>query len=160
MTDMYQVAAKRSVRREQTVPNDAYNDDNRLVFESEAAAETWVAKHNESSPSLGQLFLRAPDPEDNSDIDAYLVFRQPNLCEAIDDRQTSVVAGGHEPRSGTLFLNEATQELFTFAYATDEYAVCIDHGHTHCDPKGIRTIDLDTFGEYRQRGRFRALDVV
>lgn len=160
MTDQYRVIVKESARCEKTVPEDIFDDNGRRVFDSKAAAEEWVADHNESSPSLGQLILRDPDPEDETDVDAYLVFRQPNLCDSVDDRQTSVLAGGHEPRSGTLFLDEATQESFTLAYATDEHVVCINHGHTHCDPKGIRTIDIETFGEYRQRGRIRAIEVV
>lgn len=158
MTTEYRVAVKESVRREQTVPNDAYDDDGRLAFNSEAAAEEWVANQNESSPSLGQLILREPDPEDDTDVDAYLVFRQANLCDSADDRQTSVIVGGYEPQAGTLYLDEGTQELFTFAYATEEYAVCIDHGHSVCDPKGIRTIDLETFGEYQQSSRYQPLD--
>ena len=57
----------------------------------------------------------------------------------------------HKPYSGTLFINEATQELFTLVYAVDDMTVCIAHGGTTCDPKRI-IIDFDAFDEYRGSG--------
>lgn len=160
MTDTYTVEVKDSARTEWTLSDDLYDDDHRMTFDSPDDAERWVDEHNESTPSFGTFFLQDADPGDDSAVDASLVFRQPNLCDGIEDRDTSIMVAGHEPYSGTLFINEATQELFTFAYAVDEMAVCIAHGKTICDPKGIITIDLDTFDEYRGSGRFRALDVV
>lgn len=62
------------------------------------------------------------------------------------------MTAGHEPYSGTLFINEATQELLTLVYAVDDMTVCIAHGGTTCDPKGI-IIDFDTFDEYCGSGR-------
>lgn len=160
MPESYTVEVKHSARTEWTLSDDLYDDDHRMPFDSKDDAEQWVNEHNESTPSFGTFFLRDADHEDDAAADAYLVFRQPDLCDDIDDRDSSIMVAGHEPYSGTLFLNEATQELFTFAYAVDDVAVCIAHGKTTCDPKGIITIDLDTFDEYCGSGRFRALDVV
>lgn len=157
MTETYVVEIKRSARHEWSISEEMYDDNRRMTFESQDDAERWVDEHNESAPSLGSFFLRDADPEDESGVDTYLVYRKPNLCDGVEDRDTSVVVAGHEVGSGTLFLNEATQELFTFAYAVDDTAVCIAHGGTQCDPKGITTIDLDTFEE--QSRLFRALDI-
>lgn len=160
MVESYTVEVKSSARQEWITSDDLYDDDHQMGFDSQEDAEQWVEEYNDSTPSFGSFFLRDADPEDESGADAYLVYRKPNLCDGIEDRKTSIMVGGHEPYSGTLFINEATQELFTFAYAVDDMAVCIAHGGTTCDPKGIITIDLDTLDEYRASGRFRELDVV
>jgi hypothetical protein len=160
MTETYVVKVKRSARHEWSLSEEMYDENHRMTFGSQDDAECWVDEHNETIPSFGIFFLRDADPEDESGIDAYLVYRKPNLCDDIEDRKTSIMVAAHEPYSGTLFINEAKQELFTFVYAVDNMAVCIAHGKTRCDPKGIMTIDLETFDEYRGSGRFRALDVV
>ena len=157
MSEAYVVEVKRSVRHEWTISDDMYDETHCMRFNSQDEAEDWVDEHNTSTPSFGSFFLRDADSEDESEVDAYLLYRKPNLCDGIEDRDTSVVVAGHEIRSGTLFINEATQELFTFAYAVDDTAVCIAHGGTQCDPKGIMTVDLDTFEE--ESRLFRALDL-
>lgn len=157
MTETYVVKVKRSARHEWSLSEEMYDENHRMTFGSQDDAECWVDEHNETIPSFGIFFLRDADPEDESRVDAYLVYRKPSLCDGVEDRDTSVVVAGHEVRSGTLFLNEATQELFTFAYTVDDTAVCIAHGGTQCDPKGIMTIDIDTFEE--QNRLFRSLDI-
>lgn len=88
-------------------------------------------------------------------VTVFDTYRRPTSA---DDRPTSVQAGGFDLRSGTVCLDERTQELFTFAYPADGYVVCIEHGHSTFDPKGIQTYTLETFAERLRSHRFIPVD--
>jgi hypothetical protein len=83
-----------------------------------------------------------------------------------DIRDTEVAVGGYGLRSGTLIIAEATDEAFTFAYATENRAVCIDHGDlgdppgSIYDPPGVRTIPLEELDEKLANGIYQQIDIV
>ena len=160
MDEAYRVAVKDSVFRDTPFTEDDFPDDRILEFGSRAEAEDRISTRNQSGPCLGQLRLRSPHPEDSTGVDAYLVYRAAvGLGDTVEDRQTEVAVGGYGLRSGTLLLDEATQDLLTFAYASGDYAVLVSHAATG-DPKEIVTLPLDTLDDYRASGRYHGIDVV
>jgi hypothetical protein len=160
MDDTYRVAVKDSVFQDTPFTEDDFPEDRVLMFGSRAEAEDRISARNQSVPCLGQLRLRSPHPGDDAGVNAYLVFRAADgLGDTVEDRQTEVAVGGYGLRSGTLLLDEATQDLLTFAYASGDYAVLVSHAATG-DPKEIVTLPLETFGDYRASGRYHGIDVV
>ena len=116
--------------------------------------------------SAGAQFHPLIPPEEqsvftrNTGVDAYLVYRAAvGLGDTVEDRQTEVAVGGYGLRSGTLLLDEATQDLLTFAYASGDYAVLVSHAATG-DPKEIVTLPLDRLDDYRASGHYHGIDVV
>lgn len=160
MSSTYRTSVKDSVVRNTPLTEEDIGDDRHLEFTSKARAEDWIEKQNRSVPCLGRLTLRRAHPEDGSDVDAYVVFQPATgLGDSTKDRQTEVVVGGHGLRSGTLMLDEAKQDLLTFAYASGDYAVLVLHS-ADGDPLELVTIDLETLGEHLWSGLYHGIDVV
>jgi hypothetical protein len=74
MADGYLVELKDSVFRE-TPLEEADFDNRQLTFRSEGDAAAWVSEQNRSHSRTGNLTLHTAHPDDNSGVDAYVVFR-------------------------------------------------------------------------------------
>lgn len=75
MAERYLVELKDSVFRETPLNEDNFEDDRQLTFRSEDDAEEWIAEQNKSHSELGELSLHTAHPNDNSEVDAYVVFQ-------------------------------------------------------------------------------------
>lgn len=75
MSESYRVTVTESVLRETPLTEDGFGAALELRLTTKADAELWVDERNQSLPGLGQLTLHTAHPNDNSDVDAYLVFR-------------------------------------------------------------------------------------
>ena len=75
MSGNYLVELKDSVFRETPLTEDEFDDDRRIGFPSEDHAEAWVSEQNRSHSEMGALTLHTAHPNDNSNVDAYVVFQ-------------------------------------------------------------------------------------
>jgi len=75
MSESYLVELKDTVFQDTPLTEDEFSDDRQIEFSSEADAEAWVSAKNKLHDNLGELTLHAAHPNDNSDVEAYVVFK-------------------------------------------------------------------------------------
>jgi len=73
MTESFTITIKQSVFDATGLSEEKYANET-FSFESEAAAEEWVADIDAAHSQQGSLILHSAHPNDNSDVDAYLIF--------------------------------------------------------------------------------------
>jgi len=83
MSDGYLVELKESVFDETHLSEDEF-DDRRLRFDSEADAAEWVEDRNGEHSRPGSLVVHTAHPNDNSDVDAYIVYKPSQGVWTID----------------------------------------------------------------------------
>lgn len=75
MTSDYRVSVKDSVFRKTGLSRNEY-EESVLTFDSKADAQAWIDEQNDLFSVPGGLTLHTAHPNDNSGVDAYLVFRE------------------------------------------------------------------------------------
>ncbi len=75
MSDTYLVELKDTVFQDTPLTEEEFSDDRQIEFSSEADAEAWVSDKNKLHDNLGELTLHDAHPNDNSDVEAYVVFQ-------------------------------------------------------------------------------------
>jgi hypothetical protein len=73
MTENSQITIKQSVFDAIGLSEEKYADET-FTFESETAAEEWVANLDDEHSQPGSLTLHSAHPNDKSVVDAYLIF--------------------------------------------------------------------------------------
>lgn len=75
MSERYRIEIKESVFRETPLTEAEFDDDLQLVFSLESEAAAWVAEQNGKHSKMGELTLHTAHPNDQLDVDAYVVFQ-------------------------------------------------------------------------------------
>lgn len=75
MSERYRIELKESVFRETPLTEAEFDDDLQLTFSSEREAAAWVTEQNRAHSEMGELTLHTAHPNDQSDVDAYVVFQ-------------------------------------------------------------------------------------
>jgi hypothetical protein len=73
MAEGFQITIKQSVFDAIGLSEQKYAEEI-FIFESETAAEEWVADLEDEHSQPGSLTLHSAHPNDKSDVDAYLIF--------------------------------------------------------------------------------------
>lgn len=104
---MFVVAIKPSARRRNPLVGRAVNrDGSRREFPDRRAAESWARSLAQPDAAV---WLRAADPRDRSDADAYLVSRRPRNAARLDgahDKRRRRLREGDEAEQASLSTGE------------------------------------------------------
>lgn len=73
MAESFQITIKQSVFDAIGLSEEKYADEI-FTFDSETAAEEWVAALDDEHSRQGSLTLHSAHPNDKSDVNAYLIF--------------------------------------------------------------------------------------